>query len=67
MSSIKLDALNLPESFDDLQKAIIDYSTPNNILLATFGISVSYLLYKIVRFYLKRRKYRNIPGPPANG
>ena len=67
MNSIKLDALHLSESFDDLQKAIIDYSTPNNILLVTFGISASYLLYKIVRFYLKRRKYRNIPGPPANG
>ena len=67
MSSIKLDALNLSESFDNLQKAIIDYSTPNSILLATFGVSASYLLYKLVRFYLKRRKYRNIPGPPANG
>ena len=67
MSLIKLDAFHLPESLDDLQKAIIEYSTPNNILLATFGISASYLLYKLVRLYLKRRKYRNIPGPPANG
>ena len=63
MSSIKFDA----KSLDDLQKAIIDYSTPNNIVLATFGLSASYLLYKLLGFYLKRRKYRNIPGPPANG
>ena len=67
MSVIQLSALNLPESFDDLQKAIIDYSTPKNILLFTLGLSTSYLLYKFVGFYLYKRKYRHIPGPPTKG
>lgn len=67
MSSIQLKALNLPESLDDLQRAIIDYSTPKNILLFSLGLSTSYLLYKIVRFYLYKRKYRHIPGPPTKG
>lgn len=67
MSSIQLKALNFPESLDDLQRAIIDYSTPKNILLFSLGLSTSYLLYKLVKFYLYKRKYRHIPGPPTNG
>ena len=67
MSSIQLKALNLPESLDDLLRAIMDYSTPKNILLFTLGLSTSYLLYKFVKFYLYKRKYRHIPGPPTNG
>ena len=67
MSSIQFSALNLPDSLDDLQRAILDYSTPKNIFLFTLGLSTSYLLYKIVRFYLFKRKYRHIPGPPTKG
>ena len=67
MSFITLDALNLPNSFEDLQKAIKDYSTPKNILLFSFGLSTSYILYKLVEFYLNKRKYRHIPGPPTEG
>lgn len=66
-SIIKLEALKLNESFEGLQKAIIEYSTPKNALLVTLGLSTSYLLYKIFRFYLKKRKYRHIPGPPTKG
>ena len=29
------------------------------------GLASTYLLYRIARIYLKRRKYRHIPGPPT--
>ena len=31
------------------------------------GLATSYLIYRIARIYLKRRKYRHIPGPPTKG
>lgn len=34
-------------------------------LLAVAGSS--YLIYKSICIYLLRKKYRHIPGPPANG
>jgi hypothetical protein len=42
-----------------------------NILIsfggALAGLTTSYLVYRIARIYLKRRKYRHIPGPPTKG
>lgn len=67
MSFINIESLNLEQMYGDFQKAIIDNSTPKNILLFTLGLSTSYIVYKIVGFYLKRRKYRHIPGPPTKG
>lgn len=34
-------------------------------LIAILGSS--YLVYKTLRIYLNRRKYRHLPGPPTNG
>jgi hypothetical protein len=31
------------------------------------GAGLTYLLYKSLRIYLERRKYRHIPGPPTPG
>jgi hypothetical protein len=31
------------------------------------GLAGTYLVYRIARIYLKRRKYRHIPGPPTKG
>ena len=41
----------------------------SNELIITFlsvGI-LTFLIYKIVDLYIKRRKYSHIPGPPADG
>ena len=67
MSLINIEALNLEQIYGDFQKAVIENSTPKNILLFTLGLSTSYVVYKIVSFYLKTRKYRHIPGPQAKG
>jgi hypothetical protein len=31
------------------------------------GLASSYIIYKTIRIYLIRRKYRHIPGPPTKG
>lgn len=68
MSLIKPDTftLYLPESVEGLEKTIEDDSTPNNVLFS-FGANTSSLAYKLFRFYLYKRKYSHISGPPTEG
>ena len=40
---------------------------PRNIAILATGLGLSYCAYKSFLLYLKRRKYRHIPGPPTNG
>lgn len=42
-------------------------STTKNILFLALGLGVSYIAYSIFQFYLKKKKYHHIPGPPTNG
>lgn len=39
----------------------------SNVLKLIATLASSYVIYKSVQIYLLRRKYRHIPGPPANG
>lgn len=38
-----------------------------NACLLLGSTATAYFLLKTTKIYLKRRKYREIPGPPANG
>lgn len=46
---------------------MLDSLTAKNALFLSIGLTSTYLLYKTVRLYLKKRKYRHIPGPPTEG
>lgn len=46
---------------------MLESLTFKNALFLSLGLTSTYLLYKTVRLYLKRRKYRHIPGPPTEG
>lgn len=41
--------------------------TPKNTLKCVTAIGITFWLYKSYKIYLKRRKLKHIPGPPANG
>lgn len=41
--------------------------SPKNIFWSLFGLGASCFIYFTVKLYLQRRKFRHIPGPPANG
>lgn len=38
-----------------------------NVVIALSGLGASYFLYKTLKLYLKKRKFRHIPGPPTRG
>ena len=46
--------------FDGLRK-------PKNVAVSVGALSAIYAVYITFKVYLKRRKYRHIPGPPTNG
>lgn len=48
---------NLDESFFTLR----------NVLAASAALSATWLAYKLIKFHLKKRKYRHIPGPLTKG
>ncbi len=50
-----------------LKHALIEKATPKNTLILVSVVSTGYVLFKVFKFYLKKRKYRNIPGPPTKG
>lgn len=57
MSILKL------EKMSDVRELIVNYSRPANLLKAAAVLAVSYVSYKTLSVYLKRRKYQHIPGP----
>ena len=65
MSFLRLDALK--SNVLELERTILDKSVRKNVAIFVGGVTTSYVVYKTVRFYLKKRKYRHIPGPPTNG
>lgn len=65
MSSLNLDAWSSDAM--KMKETIVKNSTPKNALVAFCVMGTAYVLYKTVRLYLKKRKYRHIPGPPTKG
>lgn len=51
----------------EFQARVVDLIRPKKLAIAATGLGLSYFAYKTVRLYLKRRKYRHIPGPPTRG
>lgn len=49
------------------QEYLKDNATPVNLLKVLAALGASYLTYKTLAILYKRRKYRLIPGPSANG
>lgn len=60
-----LKSLNL--DINNLKLTANDSLRPRNIAILATGLGLSYCAYKTYLLYLKRRKYRHIPGPPTNG
>jgi hypothetical protein len=46
---------------------MLDESIYLNLFKIVLVFSFAYSIYKTIQIYLLRRKYRHIPGPPANG
>jgi len=65
MSSLDINFLRY--NAIELQKIILEKSTPKNVLITVGFLSVGFILYKTLRFVLRKRKYRHIPGPPTKG
>lgn len=42
-------------------------TTPKSIAILASTLGLSYFAYRTLTIYLTRRKYRHIPGPPADG
>lgn len=51
----------------DANKLLSYAGETKNMLKIFGGLSAGYVLYRLWLFYSFRRKYRHIPGPPANG
>lgn len=47
----------------NLEKIVIPRVTGTNLLKGLVGFAVGYFTYKTLVIYLRRRKYRHIPGP----
>lgn len=63
---LKMDVLKV--ELNELKRmATAVISSPKNIALGLCGLGASCFVYLTVKLYLERRKFRNIPGPPANG
>ena len=52
---------------ESAKKMTLSLATPKNIALATAGVGLTYISYRTLSIYLKRRKYRHIPGPSTKG
>lgn len=65
MSLISIENLKLNSI--ELQKTILDKTTPRNLTIALGCACSSYVTYKLIKFILKKRRYRHIPGPPTKG
>lgn len=52
--------------FNQVLIATMDTVLKNILVCATTGI-VAYFFYYTVLLYLKKSKYRHIPGPPEHG
>ena len=60
----------LDEFKSDLVKlgnVVVEKSIIKNVTLIFTGSISSYLVFKSVKFWLKKRKFRHIPGPPTEG
>lgn len=51
----------------EIQKLTLELATPKNLAIVAVSLGVSYVGYKTLVIYLRRRKYRHIPGPPTKG
>ena len=54
------------------QCPIVNWIKQNNnkpfaVINLVAHIAALYAIYKTIRIYLKRRKYKHIPGPPTKG
>ena len=59
--------LQLTGRLADLEKLFSKKLTIQNVLIATGFLATSYVMYRIVRFWLRVRSYNHLPGPPYKG
>lgn len=62
--------LRLDEFKSDLVKfghVVVEKSILKNVTLVFAGSISSYFVFKSVKFWLKKRKFHHIPGPPTEG
>ena len=57
------DHLNYP----DIKSTLANVVRPVNIVKNLFVVGSVYLIYKTVKIYIKRRRFRHIPGPGTKG
>lgn len=52
----------------EIKKISADFlGRSKKLAIVTSGVILSFWAYITVSIYLKRRKYRHIPGPPTKG
>lgn len=53
----------------EIKKFLIDdgLRTTKNLAITVGTLGASYVAYITFKLYLKKRKYRHIPGPPTKG
>lgn len=59
--------LQLTGQLNDLEKLFSKKLTIQNVLIATGSLATSYVLYRIIKFWLRVRSYNHLPGPPYKG
>lgn len=50
-----------------LGRTLIEKSNTKNVVFLIGGSFSTVYIIKIIKFWLKKRKYRHIPGPPSEG
>lgn len=57
----------IANNLTDLKNAVWVNLSAKKVLLISSSLGSCYLLYRLVKFHLYKRKYRHIPGPPTKG
>lgn len=58
---------NLQLELKDVQKVTFELAKPKNLAIVAAGCGLTYIGYQTLVIYLRRRKYRHIPGPSTKG
>ena len=67
ISNFGFKPFELSNRFIDFENILNKKLTTQNVLIATGSLATSYVMYRIVRFWLKVRRYNHLPGPPNKG
>jgi hypothetical protein len=49
------------------KESVVSRLNVSNVVKVSVGLVGSYVVFKTIKIYLTRRKYRHIPGPGTNG